>query len=146
MGAILRKLLVASAVAAVLAGSTAWAVPKANAGPGRCSWCGCRGFEDGCTHSRCCHCGHPYSAYIGHAAAGTKTTIAQDDPVERRTGVIKETGYSSAEALKWAHVSAQATAEFSGARSYRVLSQSTHKVGDVYVCTMNIEYFVPVHR
>jgi hypothetical protein len=75
------------------------------------------------------------------AAAGT-TTIAQDEPVERRTHQVKGTGYTTAEAVAEARSLAQFWIQLEGARSYRVLGQSIQRIGDVYVCTLNIEYYV----
>jgi len=60
MGTILRKLLIASAVAAALVGSAAWAAPKTNPGWGKCKMplCPCEEFSATYSDHTMCSCGH----------------------------------------------------------------------------------------
>jgi hypothetical protein len=71
-------------------------------------------------------------------------SVAHRDPVERRTEEIKGTGYSRAEAESDARMVAQWWIDLVGARSYRVLGKSVRLIGDIYVCTLQIEYYVVV--
>ena len=77
---------------------------------------------------------------------GSSPTTAMDEaqggPVQRGTLVAQGSGPTKAAAEADAHTFARFAIP-SGARSYRVLSRSFRQVGDLWECSMSVEYFLP---